>query len=78
MLRVCGKPHIKSVQNGKYPFSEGFQEAGVDVKTLEAICRGNNSAFGAQLKKFSSNSGTRLLKFLSGQEDFCEEEVVLK
>ena len=62
----------------KCPFYSGFIEAGVKHEDIEKMCRGSNKSFGSKLKKFDSNAGSRVAKFRSGIDDYCEEEITLK
>ncbi len=62
----------------KCPFYAGFVEAGVEHEDIEKMCRGSNKGFGSKLKKFEVKAGSRVVKFRSGLDDFCVEEITLK
>jgi hypothetical protein len=62
----------------KCPFYAGFVEAGVKHEDIEKMCRLNNKGYGSKLKLFDSNAGSRIVKFRSDIDDYCEEEITLK
>lgn len=62
----------------KCPFYAGFLEAEIKHEDIEKMCRKNNKGFGSKLKKFNPNAGARVLRFRSGINDYCEEEITLK
>ena len=62
----------------KCPFYAGFIEAGVKHEHIERMCRGSNHRFGSKLKQFDSNAGSQVVRFRSGPDDYCEEEITLK
>jgi len=58
---------------------EGAQNAGLDEKTREAICRkGSIRYMDAMVKQLHPNLSYRLMKYRTSADDFCEEEIVMK
>ena len=61
----------------KCPLYEGFLEAGIDHKTIEAYCRGKDNAGDAEYKRhLSPDAGLIMRKFRSESDDFCIEESI--
>ena len=58
---------------------EGAQNAGLDDKTRENICRkGSIRYMDAMVKQLHPNLSYRLTKYRTSADDFCEEEIALK
>jgi len=57
---------------------EGWQMAGLDDKTRETMCRAGSLRFmDAAVKQLDPKLTYQLLKYRSGPDDFCEEQIVL-
>jgi hypothetical protein len=58
---------------------EGAQNAGLDEKTRENICRkGSIRYMDAMVKQLHPNLSYRVAKYRTSADDFCEEEIALK
>lgn len=58
---------------------EGAQNAGLDKKTRENICRkGSIRYMDTMVKQLHPNLSYRLTKYRTSADDFCEEEIALK
>lgn len=58
---------------------EGAQNAGLDEKTRENICRrGSIRYMDTMVRQLHPNMSYRLMKYRTSADDFCEEEIVLK
>jgi hypothetical protein len=75
---IEGTPQKAVMKCGRCPVYEAAQMAGLDAKTMEAMCRGGSLKFmDAMVKQLNPNLSYKLKKFRSAADDFCEEEVAL-
>ena len=62
---------------GRCSIYEAAQTAGMDNKTIAALCHAGSLNFmDSMVKQFNPNLQYRLRKFRPSADDFCEEEIV--
>ena len=60
------------------PAYEGAQMAGVDQAVIESMCRnGSIAAMDAAVKQLNPRLSYQLIRYRSGADDFCEEQISL-
>jgi hypothetical protein len=59
------------------PIYDGFQAAGLDHETIEAMCRSAAGCEAAALKRIVPDAELALTKFRATADDFCTEEIKL-
>jgi hypothetical protein len=62
----------------KCPFYDGFLEAGVPHRMIEAYCRGKDNAGDTEYKQhLGPHAGVKMRKYRTGPNDNCIEEAIL-
>jgi hypothetical protein len=65
------------IKLGKCPLYSAAQMLGLDVKTIENMCRsGSARLMDTMVKQLNPNLSHQLRKFRTEAEDFCEEAIV--
>jgi hypothetical protein len=71
-------PQRVVLRNGRCPFYESAQAAGVDAKFIETLCHSGPMRMADSLvKQINPNLSIGVRKFRSTPSDFCDEEIVL-
>ena len=71
-------PERVVVKVGKCSVYEAAHMLGMDAKTIETMCRASSEKFmDTVAKQLNPNLSSRITKFRSAPDDFCEEEIVL-
>ena len=76
---VIGKsPKRIVIRCSRCPVYEAAQSAGIDTGTIETLCRNGSLKFmDAMVKQLNPKLTYQLLKFRSGPDKYCEEEILL-
>lgn len=71
-------PQKVSKKVGRCPLYEAAQELGLDVETIETLCRaGPVRDMDSMVKQLNPNLNYQLRKFRSATDNFCEEVIVM-
>jgi hypothetical protein len=65
------------IRNGRCPFYEASQAAGMDAKSIETTCRMAMKFADSVVKQLNPNLSIQVKNFKSAPDAFCDEEIVL-
>ena len=72
-------PQRVMIRPGRCSIYEAAQALGLDHETIETLCRAGPIRFmDAMAKQLNPNLSYRLVRYRSGPDDCCEEEIVLE